>query len=57
MSMLTPLQHLCIVHKSNVLPVTDRLFYENVRAVATTEVGKYDAVTVTEQVVDSAMYK
>ena len=42
-----------IVHKSNVLSVTDGLFRESVRAVA----GDYPGVTVNEQIVDSLVYR
>lgn len=42
-----------IVHKSNVLSVTDGLFRESVRAVA----GDYPGVTVEEQIVDSLVYR
>jgi len=54
-----PRQHVTIIHKSNVLSVTDGLFRETVRAVpALPEVnGKYDQVTIAEQLVDSAVYR
>lgn len=42
-----------IVHKSNVLSVTDGLFRESVRAVA----GDYPGVTVNEGIVDSLVYR
>lgn len=42
-----------IVHKSNVLSVTDGLFRESVRAVA----KDYPGVTVEEQIVDSLVYR
>lgn len=42
-----------IVHKSNVLSVTDGLFRESVRAVA----AEYPNVTVNEQLVDSLVYR
>lgn len=42
-----------IVHKSNVLSVTDGLFRESVRAVA----GDYPGVVVEEQIVDSLVYR
>lgn len=48
-----------MIHKSNVLSVTDGLFRETVRGVpALPEVeGKFDSVTVAEQLVDSAVYR
>ena len=48
-----------IIHKSNVLSVTDGLFRETVRAVPKLpEVnGKYDSVKIEEQIVDSAVYR
>ncbi|GAA5880277.1 hypothetical protein JCM16303_003877 [Sporobolomyces ruberrimus] len=42
-----------IVHKSNVLSVTDGLFRESVRAVA----AEYPNVSVNEQIVDSLVYR
>ncbi|PFH52646.1 hypothetical protein AMATHDRAFT_139476 [Amanita thiersii Skay4041] len=54
-----PRKHLTIIHKSNVLSVTDGLFRETVREVPSLpEInGKYDKVTVMEQLVDSALYR
>ncbi|KAI0068997.1 mitochondrial NAD-homo-isocitrate dehydrogenase LysB [Artomyces pyxidatus] len=48
-----------IIHKSNVLSVTDGLFRETIRAVPRLpEVGgKYDNVRLEEQIVDSAVYR
>lgn len=48
-----------MIHKSNVLSITDGLFRETVRAVPTLPGvnGKYDDVTVAEQLVDSAVYR
>lgn len=48
-----------IIHKSNVLSVTDGLFRETIRAIPKLpEVnGKYDSVKVEEQIVDSAVYR
>jgi homoisocitrate dehydrogenase len=46
-----------IIHKSNVLSVTDGLFRESVRAVPAVSGGKYDDVTIEEQLVDSAVYR
>lgn len=51
-----PRKHLTIIHKSNVLSVTDGLFRETVRGVHEAK-GKYDRVTVMEQLVDSAVYR
>ncbi|CCO26933.1 homoisocitrate dehydrogenase [Rhizoctonia solani AG-1 IB] len=50
---------LTVVHKSNVLSVTDGLFRETVRGVpALPEIaGKYDGVVVNEQLVDSMVYR
>lgn len=48
-----------IIHKSNVLSVTDGLFRETVRAFPSLpqNKGDYDGVTVAEQIVDSAVYR
>jgi len=50
---------LTIVHKSNVLSVTDGLFRETVRGVQMLPevAGKYDSVAVNEQLVDSMVYR
>jgi len=50
------MQHLTIIHKSNVLSITDGLFRETVRGVHEAK-GRYDRVTVMEQLVDSAVYR
>lgn len=52
-------QHVTIIHKSNVLSVTDGLFRETVRSVPTLPGmnGKYDSISVAEQLVDSAVYR
>ena len=52
-------QQVTIIHKSNVLSVTDGLFRETVRAVPSLpEVhGRYDTVKIEEQIVDSAVYR
>lgn len=52
-------QHLTIIHKSNVLSITDGLFRETVKGVPSLSGidGKYDSVTVAEQLVDSAVYR
>jgi homoisocitrate dehydrogenase len=57
--MYIPSQHVTIIHKSNVLSVTDGLFRETVREVPTLPevAGKYDSVTIAEQLVDSAVYR
>lgn len=59
MALERPRKHLTIIHKSNVLSVTDGLFRETVRAVPKLPGvdGKYDGVTVAEQLVDSAVYR
>ncbi|KAG7097171.1 hypothetical protein E1B28_004546 [Marasmius oreades] len=51
-----PRKNLTIIHKSNVLSITDGLFRESVRALHTKE-PRYQEVTVTEQLVDSAVYR
>ena len=50
-------QHLTIIHKSNVLSVTDGLFRETVRAIPRQEAPLFDEVTIAEQIVDSAVYR
>jgi homoisocitrate dehydrogenase len=45
-----------IIHKSNVLSITDGLFRETVRGVPALS-GKYGDVTIQEQLVDSAVYR
>ena len=45
-----------IVHKSNVLSVTDGLFRESVRAVKDSD-SRYASVTMEEQLVDSMVYR
>ena len=52
-------QHVTIIHKSNVLSVTDGLFRETVRGVPSLpEVnGRYDSIHIGEQIVDSAVYR
>jgi homoisocitrate dehydrogenase len=53
------LQQVTIIHKSNVLSVTDGLFRETVRAVPKLPeiAGRFDGVTIAEQIVDSAVYR
>lgn len=46
-----------IVHKSNVLSVTDGLFRETVRGVKENSGGRYDGVDMDEQLVDSMVYR
>ncbi|RXW25200.1 hypothetical protein EST38_g646 [Candolleomyces aberdarensis] len=50
------LSQLTIIHKSNVLSITDGLFRETVRGVPDAT-GKYGDVTIAEQLVDSAVYR
>jgi len=54
-----PRKHLTVIHKSNVLSVTDGLFRETVRGVPSLPDvgGRFDGVTVAEQLVDSAVYR
>ncbi|KAF8915813.1 mitochondrial NAD-homo-isocitrate dehydrogenase LysB [Mucidula mucida] len=56
LALARPRKHLTIIHKSNVLSVTDGLFRETVRSVATAD-PKYQDVTIMEQLVDSAVYR
>ncbi|TEB35366.1 homoisocitrate dehydrogenase [Coprinellus micaceus] len=51
-----PAKQLHIIHKSNVLSITDGLFRETVRGVPALS-GKYGDVTIQEQLVDSAVYR
>ncbi|KAG5654053.1 hypothetical protein H0H81_007779 [Sphagnurus paluster] len=59
LALARPRKHLTIIHKSNVLSITDGLFRETVRKVPTLPGidGKYDGVTIMEQLVDSAVYR
>jgi homoisocitrate dehydrogenase len=59
LALARPRKKVTIIHKSNVLSVTDGLFRETVRAVPTLpEVsGRFDGVTIAEQIVDSAVYR
>ncbi|KIJ56522.1 hypothetical protein M422DRAFT_40145 [Sphaerobolus stellatus SS14] len=54
-----PRKQVTIIHKSNVLSVTDGLFRESVRSVKTSpEFGdRYKDVILAEQIVDSAVYR
>ena len=54
---LDHLKHLTIIHKSNVLAITDGLFRETIRNIPDESSGAYDSVTLAEQIVDSAVYK
>jgi hypothetical protein len=53
------LQQVTIIHKSNVLSITDGLFRETVRAVPNLPevAGRFDSVAIAEQIVDSAVYR
>ncbi|KZW03911.1 Isocitrate/isopropylmalate dehydrogenase [Exidia glandulosa HHB12029] len=51
-----PRKHLTIIHKSNVLSVTDGLFRDTVKAIPSQH-DKYADVTVAHQIVDSAVYR
>ena len=59
LTMAISVQHLTIIHKSNVLSITDGLFRETVKSIPSLSGidGKYDSVTVAEQLVDSAVYR
>lgn len=56
LAMQRPRKHLTIIHKSNVLSITDGLFRETIRAIPFSE-PKYSEVTLAEQIVDSAVYR
>ncbi|KIY69758.1 mitochondrial NAD-homo-isocitrate dehydrogenase LysB [Cylindrobasidium torrendii FP15055 ss-10] len=56
LALARPREHLTVIHKSNVLSVTDGLFRETVRSVAELD-AKYKDVTIAEQLVDSAVYR
>jgi homoisocitrate dehydrogenase len=55
-ALLTASPKLTIVHKSNVLAVTDGLFRETVRNVQKSD-ERFSKVKVEEQIVDSCVYK
>ncbi|KAJ3481174.1 hypothetical protein NLI96_g7838 [Meripilus lineatus] len=59
LALARPRKHLTIIHKSNVLSITDGLFRETVRAVPSLDSvgGRYNDVTIAEQLVDSAVYR
>ncbi|KAI9507688.1 mitochondrial NAD-homo-isocitrate dehydrogenase LysB [Russula earlei] len=59
LALARPRKQVTIIHKSNVLSVTDGLFRETVRAVPQLlEVaGRFDSVAIAEQIVDSAVYR
>lgn len=46
-----------IVHKSNVMSITDGLWRETVRAVKEKNADKYGGVDMEEQLVDSMVYR
>ncbi|EJD53878.1 homoisocitrate dehydrogenase, partial [Auricularia subglabra TFB-10046 SS5] len=52
-------KHVTIIHKSNVLSITDGLFRDTVKAIPndTAHGDKYTGVTVAHQIVDSAVYR
>ncbi|KAH9843991.1 homoisocitrate dehydrogenase [Rhodofomes roseus] len=53
-----PRKQVTVIHKSNVLSVTDGLFRDTVRAVPrVVGDGRYDSVKIEEQIVDSAVYR
>lgn len=52
-----PRKQVTIIHKSNVLSITDGLFRETVRGVPAKYPGQYDSVKLEEQIVDSAVYR
>ncbi|KAF5393777.1 hypothetical protein D9757_000243 [Collybiopsis confluens] len=56
LALARPRKHLTVIHKSNVLSITDGLFRESVRAIPAKE-PRFEAVTVAEQLVDSAVYR
>lgn len=55
-ALLAAEKKLTVVHKSNVLAVTDGLFRETVRAVQSSD-ERFKQVRVEEQIVDSCVYK
>ena len=55
-ALLAKEKKLTVVHKSNVLAVTDGLFRETVRGVQSSD-ERFNAVKVEEQIVDSCVYK
>ncbi|KAJ7591341.1 homoisocitrate dehydrogenase [Mycena floridula] len=56
LALARPRKQLTIIHKSNVLSVTDGLFRESVRAVRL-EDPRFAEITLEEQLVDSAVYR
>ncbi|KAI0370194.1 mitochondrial NAD-homo-isocitrate dehydrogenase LysB [Pilatotrama ljubarskyi] len=52
-----PRKQVTIIHKSNVLSVTDGLFRETIRQIPFDSNGRYDSVKLEEQIVDSAVYR
>ncbi|KAI0285007.1 mitochondrial NAD-homo-isocitrate dehydrogenase LysB [Russula aff. rugulosa BPL654] len=59
LALARPRKQVTIIHKSNVLSVTDGLFRETVRAVPDLPevAGRFDSVAIAEQIVDSAVYR
>jgi homoisocitrate dehydrogenase len=59
LALARPRKQVTIIHKSNVLSVTDGLFRETVRAVPQLPevAGRFDSVGIAEQIVDSAVYR
>lgn len=57
LALTRPRKHVTIIHKSNVLSVTDGLFRETVRAIQRQESPRFDEITIAEQLVDSAIYR
>jgi len=59
LALARPRKQVTIIHKSNVLSVTDGLFRETVRAVPKLPevTGRFDSVAIAEQIVDSAVYR
>ncbi|KAI0307388.1 mitochondrial NAD-homo-isocitrate dehydrogenase LysB [Multifurca ochricompacta] len=59
LALARPRKQVTIIHKSNVLSVTDGLFRETVRAVPRLPgvSGRFDSVAIAEQIVDSAVYR
>ncbi|EMD40477.1 hypothetical protein CERSUDRAFT_111074 [Gelatoporia subvermispora B] len=52
-----PRKQVTIIHKSNVLSVTDGLFRQTIRDIPQASEGRYDGVKLEEQIVDSAVYR
>ncbi|OCH95995.1 homoisocitrate dehydrogenase [Obba rivulosa] len=52
-----PRKQVTIIHKSNVLSVTDGLFRQTIRDIPRLAEGRYESVRLEEQIVDSAVYR